>query len=363
MDRFVCRKCSDEGFTLVELVVALTILAVGIVGVIGVTNSGFRVASAATLKSKMVANATKEIEALRAIPYNEIADGYIDQPRTDNGVTYQLQRAITTAPGNDKHKVVTVAVIWTEAGRVNEVRQASYLYPGGVGLATAGSTTTVVSNCTPDAPSSLTVAQVLSGTALQAATSLDLSWTISTTGCPVASYVIQYKALTSSTWSEVTRLATSREWRVTGLVASTTYQFQVLAKAPGGKLSTPSPMVTASTAAMIGANCTIGTITVTPSAVKKINGSPTGNIEAAPVVAMPVNGTCASFDIVYKKILAGSTITAQMTVANGVNTATATAQGPWDVGSRFVDVVERSSRTKVGSVLLVVCEHNVKDCS
>jgi prepilin-type N-terminal cleavage/methylation domain-containing protein len=149
MDRFVCRRSSDEGFTLVELVVALTILAVGIVGVIGVTNSGFKVAGTASAKSKMVAAATREIEALRAIPYGELAadrngDGlpdcgtvttspswscYSEATKKTGGISYKVQRTIkdyvrpTTSDPDDKHKVAVVAVLWTDQSGPHEVHQ------------------------------------------------------------------------------------------------------------------------------------------------------------------------------------------------------------------------------------------------
>ena len=53
---------AEAGFTLIELAASLTVLAIGIVGVIGVMNGSFRVAVNASARSKAVAVATAAYE-------------------------------------------------------------------------------------------------------------------------------------------------------------------------------------------------------------------------------------------------------------------------------------------------------------
>jgi prepilin-type N-terminal cleavage/methylation domain-containing protein len=405
MVRIVCRsreqhasRQSDAGFTLVELVVALTVLAIGIVGVIGVTNSSFRVAGGASARSKMVAAATREVESLRAIPYGELGadrdgDGKPDcgtvsvvngrwscylaptTPRTSDGITFHLERTIQDATDidttdtlpADKHKEVIVSITWTDSGVGREVTQRSFLYPGGIGLATAGSTTTVVSNCTPDNPSGLSVSQVLDmvngAYTLQYTTALDVRWSMSSSGCPASNFVVKYRKLGTSTWNEVTRISTSKEYRVSGLTAATTYEFQVFAKGPSGRISSPgSSVATGITGTATLNGCLIGTITVTPPGISKKAAAESADLEVDAFVRMPVNGTCTNYDIVYKRRFTGSTHTLQMTFENGAYNVTIPKTGPWDVGPRFIDILERSSRTKVGSVLFTVCEKRVTEC-
>lgn len=402
MVRIVCRsreqhasRESDAGFTFVELVVALTVLAVGIVGVIGVTNSSFRVAGGASARSKAVAVATREVEALRAVPYGELAadrngDGVADcgtvsttggwscyrrTTTTSGGLSFTVERTIQDIkdpdPSDlippDKHKEVIVAISWTDQGGSHELHQTSYIYPGGIGLAVAGSTTTVQGNCTPAAPTDLTVSQVtdlVGGVyTLQFETALDLRWTVGTSGCAPSGYMIKYRKAGTDTFHEVTRLATAREFRVPGLTAGTSYEFKVFAIGPSGRVeSTGSPMRTGVTGTASLNGCMIGSITVTPSGVPKKANNVSSNLDVAPIVRMPVNGTCTDYDVKYKKTLAGATVTQQMDPTVGAYTETLSVAGPWDVGSRFIDIVERSTGQRVGSVLFTVCEHQVSTC-
>ena len=407
MVRIVCRsreqhasRESDAGFTFVELVVALTILSVGIVGVIGVTNSSFKVASGASMRSKGVAVATREIEATRAIPYNEIGadrdgDGQPDcgtvtttpswscyrppTPTNYGGTTFTVSRTIldttdrNTADSSpaDKHKEVIVAVSWTDASGTHEVHQTSFIYPGGIGLATGVTAAPTPGNCEPNAPSGLTANQVtdlVNGVAtLQFETALDLRWSMSTTGgCEPSGYVIKYRKVGTTTFHEVTRLATSREYRVPGLTAATTYEFQVFAMGPSGRLSSSYATATGTTGTASLNGCMIGTITVTPPGVSKKAANENSNLDmpsnTKPIVRMPVNGSCTSYRIVYKKTVSGTAVMQGMAFADGAYSAEVDPNGPWDVGSRFIDIVEVASSTKVGTVLFTVCEHQVSAC-
>jgi hypothetical protein len=63
---------SEHGFTILEMVVAATLLAVGIFGVATVYLGTVRASSSADARSSATAVAAAEIEGLRAIPYDEL---------------------------------------------------------------------------------------------------------------------------------------------------------------------------------------------------------------------------------------------------------------------------------------------------
>src|SRR5687767_7053121 len=114
-----CQPSHDVGFTMVELVVAMTILAIAIVSIVGVTNSSFRVAAGAGARSKAVAIATKEIEAVRAIPYPQLvatAPTVQTSTQTQGGVAYQVQKTVVPVVDGavtSAYRRAVVAVSWS----------------------------------------------------------------------------------------------------------------------------------------------------------------------------------------------------------------------------------------------------------
>ncbi|MCA9737798.1 MAG: prepilin-type N-terminal cleavage/methylation domain-containing protein [Gemmatimonadota bacterium] len=96
---------SEAGFTLVELVVAVVILAVGILGFLGTSALLVRQGADADLRTERAAARQSAIERLRAAPYDSVIDGAAllgrfdvrwvveDFPRVKN------IRVITVGPG------------------------------------------------------------------------------------------------------------------------------------------------------------------------------------------------------------------------------------------------------------------------
>src|SRR5688500_584496 len=62
----------DEGFTIIEVVASLGIIAVAFAALTTVFWAGLRTAGVSSVRSRGVAVATKETEAIRAVPYDEI---------------------------------------------------------------------------------------------------------------------------------------------------------------------------------------------------------------------------------------------------------------------------------------------------
>jgi len=373
MVRFVCRRreqCAgrqfDAGFTLVELVVALTILAIGIVAVVGVTNSSFRVSVSGSARSKAIMVATKVIEEFRAVPYDElvVADGSgttTTYTEVVNGKPYTIEKTLRwVAEGTvtKAYKEAIVAVRWSDAGNISEVNQSSYIYPGGIGnIHVAEVTSDTTSNCTPETPTSLNATRPLD-TALQPST-IDLSWAFLNLLCPLEAFVIQYSTDNFANPREVTRDATAFSYRLGGLTHSTTYQFRVAARSASGRVSGWSNIATQSTTAAT-VPCTIGTITVTPSVVNKRNPQDSSGITVDPVLEVLVQGSCTGFRAVYRPT-ASTTREALLALTSGGWMVKLEGRNiPWDVGKRYIDVYDTSTTKQVGAVLLTVCEHNVK---
>jgi prepilin-type N-terminal cleavage/methylation domain-containing protein len=359
----------DPGFTLIELVVAMTILAVAIVSIVGLTNSSFRVAAGASTRSKAVSLATKEIEAVRAVPYPQLVTTPTSVQATNqtmNGVDYHVEKTVvpvTDGSVNNAYRRAVVSVTWKDGAGSHEVTQSTYVYPGGIGPAvTLASTTTSTTACTPSAPATLVATPPVDLT--QATSVAELAWTYTGLTCPAETFVLQYSTNGFATSNEVTRTATSSVYHLTGLSAGTSYSFRVAARSAAGRTSSWSPVATLSTGVSTAPACTIGTLTITPSAINKKSASAGSGLESNPAVSLPSTGTCSGFKSVYQPTAATSVTTFLVASANGTYAATLSGTDiPWDVGKRYVDILDSSTNTKVASILLTVCANNVSRCS
>jgi len=95
----------EAGFSLVELMVALVILAVGVLGLAGVTAFTIQKVTVAELDTKRGAALQTAVEQLRATPLDSLQAGsdtvgafVVDWTVTDNG-TYATAQIVTTGPG------------------------------------------------------------------------------------------------------------------------------------------------------------------------------------------------------------------------------------------------------------------------
>ena len=79
-----------------------------------------------------------------------------------------------------------------------------------------------------------------------------LNWSAPTSGGTASSYTIQYRVTGTTTWSTFTTGMATTSGAVTGLAASTAYDFQVFA-VNGGGAGQPSAVANATTAAVAGA--------------------------------------------------------------------------------------------------------------
>ena len=359
---------AEEGFTLVELVVSLTVLAVGILGLVGVSNSSFKVAGTAGTRSKAVALTTQKLEELRAIPYRNLPTGATMTTETvqQGGTVYTVERAVTDEANGSvaqAYKSAVVSVSWTDASGVHETHQSSYIYPGGIGPANAASTLSVSTgpSCTPAAPTLVTALLPLD--VLQQSSVVDLTWAHVST-CLASTFIIQYSTDDFATSTEVTRGATVTSYRVTGLPASSSVKFRIAARSAGGQQSGWSTNASATTTAAAPPTCKLGSVSITPAAAEKKSASGGSGLEVNPVVRLTTQGPCTGFRAVYQPTLNSVREALFSPGANGSYTATlAGTTVAWDVGKRYVDVYDSFSAAKVATVLLTVCDHNVSTCA
>jgi prepilin-type N-terminal cleavage/methylation domain-containing protein len=354
------RNGRENGFTFVELVVALTVIAIGIVGVIGVMTSSIGVATMTNERSRAVALATRELERLRAVPYARLTvdAATVRTVEVVENTSFTIDRAVTwvaKGPVSRAYKQGTVAVTWADAAGAHTVDQVSYYYPGGLGPAGATTTTSPCSSA-PNAPTGLTATAPAAPTG---DTAIDLAWTPATTSVPAERWIVERSSdgfVTSQRISS-THPGASSSLRVDGLAMGTPYRFRVAASACGrvSEWSTAAGATSGSAAP----TCEVGAPNVTPAQVRMANNG-NASLSSSPVVTVNTSGSCSALSISYEHKAGTPARTQALTGSGGVLKATVSSSGPWDVGVHAVDLY--AGTTKKGTVLLTVCAHNAGVC-
>ena len=139
----------------------------------------------------------------------------------------------------------------------------------------------------PGTPTALT-------TGVPTSSAVPLSWTAPGTGGSPSSYTVQYRVTGGSTWTQISGIS-STSYTVTGLAASTQYDFQVQAVNAGG--------VSAWTATANGTTAE-GTAPGTPTGLTA--GSATSNSIALSWTAPASGGSGASYNVQYQLQSGGS---------------------------------------------------------
>ena len=385
----------EGGFSLIELVASLTILAVGIGAVMQTFSTSFSVAGQGNNRSRAVALATREAESMRSVPYEQVGFSTAQagftatfegaptvvvsdpgmQPTgsyTLGGMVFHFTRhvvwadAASAAGYPQAYKRLVVIVRWTDQA-AHEVRQDAFVYPGGQGVysgpqggTTLVSTVAAAADLPPAAPLSLTASVPASS---EGAATVNLTWTPSAVLVPaVAAWVVQYSTngfITANVLTD-TQPAGSTTFSATGLAPGTLYSFRVAAKSATGAQSTWSLTATATTNSVVSGACQLGTSTITPSAVLRMHGMTT-MLTSDAVVSVNAAGSCTALQLKFSAT-AGSESTVFMTQVGGVWTATLSGLAmPWDTGIHDIRVLN-SSGTQLGTLTFTVCVHNAKTC-
>jgi type IV pilus modification protein PilV len=101
---------SEKGFTLLEVMISLLILATGLLGVTALTTTSVKVNSNANHLTWAYQTAQADLEKLRSLPWGSISNG--TRTATCNGVAFTSTWAFATT-GNIKN--VSVSVAWNDS--------------------------------------------------------------------------------------------------------------------------------------------------------------------------------------------------------------------------------------------------------
>jgi prepilin-type N-terminal cleavage/methylation domain-containing protein len=392
------RGRGQHGFTLVELMITLTVLGVGVLGVTRVFLSAMKVTAQGNDRSRAVAVATREIESMQAIPYDQLgfsplqpgflgsfegavtvdtANPLVEPAGTIEvgGRRFGIERRIVWANAagtggsagtiySHAYKRVTVMVSWSDESANRLVREDGLIYPAGRGryAGPGGSTTTTApSSYPPGAPLDLTTA-VPEGSS--GASTVNLAWRAPDwSDPPVATWVVQYSTDDFVTTNQLTdsQPASIRTFTVTGLSPASTYKFRVAAKAVSGAVSNWSNTAVATTTAAAAPGCRLGTASLTPNAVKRRDNASTV-LADDPVASVNTSGSCGTLRLSYRPTTATTTTVVLVPTGGGVLTGTVDGKRTsWDTGTHTIDIVD-SANAVLGTFTLTVCVHNARTC-
>lgn len=106
---------NQRGFTLVEVLVAMTIFAVGLLGVAGIQGSMMRKNVSAIRNTEATSLIVDKIEEIRNTPYDNIAAGVENESALGTSNIFSRRTTVqndTPVPGETK--TVTVDVSWND---------------------------------------------------------------------------------------------------------------------------------------------------------------------------------------------------------------------------------------------------------
>lgn len=114
---------SESGVTLIEILIAVTILAIGLLGVAGLQVTAIKGNSHGNTISQATAIAEERLEIIRNMDYSEVT--FDPNPFVENNVDGTIYTRTTevedNTPLNDL-KRVTVTVSWTAGNRNRQVQ-------------------------------------------------------------------------------------------------------------------------------------------------------------------------------------------------------------------------------------------------
>ena len=338
--------------TLVEIVVATTVFAVGVLAIFRMTDASFKTATGTTHRARATAVATKAIESARSLPFEQLVvqpPGTVvsPTPETVGGSTFNVYRTVEAVSGVG-YKKVNVTVEWADGAGGHDITQSTYVYPSG----TQTTTTTLGVTGAPLAP--------VLNTITQADGTVRINWTKPTTGDPVKRWVVQ-KALnnmfTGVVW-DVTdeEPPSSSSYLVSGLAGGTTYFFRVGAVGANGLTTWSTNSLSTTTSISSDVSCKVASTSVTPGTVERVSSYPSA-LAVTPTITAETTGTCTGLKATYE-LPDGSTSTIPLVPTVGkVWTASITNNGSikWQVGDYEVTVEDNLTERK-GTTSLIVCD-------
>lgn len=406
-------ESQDEGFTIIELVVSLTLVGFVLTTLAGLFYTGMRVAVDNNARTQATGVAVRALESMRVSSYDELGfyenqDNYDPncdptEPTADTvtlgedppadvkyapvetifvperSLPFTVERCVVWADPSDPalaegFKKTFVTVTWTIQGRTHSVTEHSIVYPGGLGDYAGpqqhpGTGGGGGGGVTPPAPASVSVSVPADPIGQ---TQLDVTWSDANTPH-------HYKAQ-ASTLADFSAVASesptidglTKSIPITGLAPGTSYYVRVIAYGDAEELSpslpanAPGQYQTLSGAA---GSCSVGPLTVTTTGPSnsKVYRTSSGALGVDLGFAASFTGTCP---LTYNVVAVGpSPATTERPSAaeapwtlTGSGTRTATADQDaviWAPGVYEFQV--RQGGTATGSIgSLLVCEYDSK---
>jgi len=109
MNRWLIKRGENEGFTLVEVLIAIVVLSVALLALAGLQIVSIRSNSFGNHMTEAVTLAKDVMEEMKDTQWEQI-QGSTDNPRGASGIIYQRVCSVTTS---EEIKTVTVRVTWT----------------------------------------------------------------------------------------------------------------------------------------------------------------------------------------------------------------------------------------------------------
>jgi prepilin-type N-terminal cleavage/methylation domain-containing protein len=335
----------DDGFTLVEMVVALLILAI-VMSAFGPTFIGMMRASASTDQRSVADSlAVAASENVRALPYYEVGYssthgnptyctgsnpvqtdvvglGPMDTMATQQtlqNITYTIQSCAYWVSASDTsskaYKESVITVLWGSSNQY-KYQQTSAIYPGGESTYTQGGaadnfTPTTIAGATTPPPAP--VANSATPDSSDPTTIVDVDWQPVTFAYPVL-YQVEFWSVAGGAGRPAQPPATQivsgapdgttncggsscLVFQVSGLSPGIPYNFDVVAIS-GTQTSAPSNVVAASTNTSGTTTCTLNSINIAPTQPQvKNNGTPTNFTYLA--ITVNATSTCTGLSVEY----------------------------------------------------------------
>jgi type IV pilus assembly protein PilV len=352
------RERGERGLTLVELLVALTVLAVGVSALAGTFLATMRTAGSTSNRVRAVAIAVREMEALRALGFDRLRlapDGVVP-PGPDaveeGGQTFRVSRTVTddeSAPATQRR--VTVTVEWDDEAGPHRVTQATLV----ARLSGTATTTTTAST----GPGAVGLSAAVNPGAPDR--EIDLAWALN--GTAPAYWEIEH-ALSSSFFptyvDTVTQPGSLTTYRKTGLSSGTTYWFRV--RPAGGSGASWAAPASATTAADSSPGCAVRSVGVKPGSVRRQAGN-----TLSEDIAVEVNASeaCTAFSIRFRPMTNQQPVVVDLSRPTTGSSWTTTIAGrahQWDAGDHDVEVLAADRTTVVATMSVDVCRQQARSC-
>ena len=108
-------KSDERGYTLLEVVVAISILTIGLLAVVSMMGMSIRGSTAAGNRAEAITWAQDKLEDFMALPYGDVASSVLWED------VYRIESTVGSVSGVPSVKHITVKVEWSGPGGVKQV--------------------------------------------------------------------------------------------------------------------------------------------------------------------------------------------------------------------------------------------------